>query len=68
MLGILITGAAKLWILAIIFVAVLLVVLRYWYGAEEIKEWLGETWWLTKRIVPVLLAGVFVAGMRLAGR
>jgi len=63
MLGILITGAAKLWILAIIFVAVLLVVLRYWYGAEEIKEWLGETWWLTKRIVPVLLAGVFVAGM-----
>jgi len=63
MLGILITGAAKLWILAIIFVAVLLVVLRYWYGREEIKEWLGETWWLTKRIIPVLLAGVFVAGM-----
>jgi len=63
MLGILITGAAKLWALAIAFVAVLLVVLRYWYGAEEIKEWLGETWWLTKRIIPVLLAGVFVAGM-----
>lgn len=63
MVGILITGAAKLWILAIIFVAVLLVVLRYWYGGEEIKEWLGETWWLTKRIIPVLLAGVFVAGM-----
>ncbi len=63
MVGILITGAAKSWILAIIFVAVLLVVLRYWYGREEIKEWLGETWWLTKRIVPVLLAGVFVAGM-----
>ncbi len=63
MVGILITGAAKLWILAIIFIAVLLVVLRYWYGREEIKEWLGETWWLTKRIVPVLLAGVFVAGM-----
>jgi len=63
MVGILVTGAAMLWIPATILIGVLLVILRYWYGAEEIKEWLGETWWLGKRIVPVLLAGVFVAGM-----
>jgi uncharacterized membrane protein YraQ (UPF0718 family) len=63
MVGILVTGAAKLWIYVTVLIGALIVILRYWYRAEEIKEWLGETWWLGKRIVPILLAGVFVAGM-----
>jgi uncharacterized membrane protein YraQ (UPF0718 family) len=63
MVGILVIGAAKLWIPALALLAVLLVILRYWYRAGEIKGWLGETWWLAKRIIPILLVGVFVAGM-----
>lgn len=27
------------------------------------KEWGQETWWLAKRIFPILLAGVFVIGL-----
>jgi uncharacterized membrane protein YraQ (UPF0718 family) len=63
MVGILVTGAARLWIPAFVLLAILPVILRYWYRAGEVKEWLGETWWLAKRIIPILLAGVFVAGM-----
>lgn len=30
---------------------------------DEIREWLGETFWFVKRIFPLLIAGVFVVGM-----
>ncbi len=43
-----------------IFIAVLLI---FCYTREEVKEWGKETWFLTKRIFPVLLAGVFVVGI-----
>lgn len=43
-----------------IFIAVLLI---FYYTREEVKEWGKETWFLTKRIFPVLLAGVFVVGI-----
>ncbi len=32
---------------------------------QEGKEWLGATWALAKQILPLLLAGVFVAGLTL---
>lgn len=30
---------------------------------EEIKGWLGETWWFVRIIFPLLLAGVFIVGI-----
>ncbi len=32
------------------------------FKREEVKQWLAETWWFVKKIVPLLLAGVFVVG------
>jgi len=34
-----------------------------WYSGDENRQWMGETWSLVKKIVPILLVGVFVAGM-----
>jgi len=39
------------------------IILIFYYSREEIKEWGYETWFLTKKIFPVLLAGVFVVGI-----
>ena len=44
-------------------VVVLTVILSF--GREESKEWLGETWGFTKQIMPLLAAGVLVAGFLL---
>jgi len=33
------------------------------YSRDEISTWGRETWWLAKRIVPVLLLGVFITGV-----
>ncbi len=30
-----------------------------WYTKDELKQWLDETWFLTKKIFPLLIAGVF---------
>jgi uncharacterized protein len=30
-----------------------------WYSKDELKTWMGETWFLTKKIFPLLIAGVF---------
>ncbi len=34
-----------------------------WYSAEERKSWMEETWFLVKMIAPLLLVGVFFAGI-----
>ncbi|MDI3540081.1 MAG: uncharacterized protein PWQ52_1204 [Methanolobus sp.] len=34
-----------------------------WYSAEERKSWMEETWFLVRMITPLLLVGVFFAGM-----
>lgn len=34
-----------------------------WYSAEERKSWMEETWFLVRMIVPLLLVGVFFAGI-----
>jgi uncharacterized membrane protein YraQ (UPF0718 family) len=30
---------------------------------EELKRWMGETWWFVRLIFPLLLVGVFVVGV-----
>ncbi|MEM2175142.1 MAG: permease, partial [Candidatus Micrarchaeia archaeon] len=54
--------AIKLLLIAILLFA-LFVVLKFWYSKKEIKEWLGATWDLAKQLVPLLLIGVFIAGI-----
>jgi uncharacterized membrane protein YraQ (UPF0718 family) len=58
----LISWVTKLIVLAIIILGLVLVVNRY-YSKDEVREWGSETWWLTKRIFPILLVGVFVIGL-----
>ncbi|HDN65597.1 MAG TPA: permease, partial [Methanosarcinales archaeon] len=36
---------------------------RKWFDDEQIHNWLYETWDLTKKIFPLLLVGVFFAGI-----
>lgn len=43
-----------------ILIATLLI---FYYSKEEVKEWGNETWFLFKRLFPVLLAGVFLVGV-----
>ncbi len=31
--------------------------------SEEIRHWLGETWWFVRIILPLLLVGVFIVGV-----
>lgn len=49
----------------IIFALVLytVVITKFFFSIIEIKSWWTETWQFTKLIVPLLLVGVFVAGI-----
>ncbi len=58
----LISWLSKLAILYFLTIAVA-VVLIFYYSREEVKAWGFETWWLTKRIFPILLVGVFIVGL-----
>ncbi len=58
----LVSWLLKLAILYLLTVAVA-VILIFYYSRDEVKAWGFETWWLTKRIFPILLIGVFVVGL-----
>jgi uncharacterized membrane protein YraQ (UPF0718 family) len=68
---ILVIGAASSeyipWIpkLAIIYVITIFVsiILFFYYTRSEVKQWGHETWNLTKKILPILLIGVFIVGI-----
>lgn len=65
---ILVIGTSKLdWMIRLSTVAALLagvvVILRYYFARDEMTDWGQETWDLTKKIFPILLAGAFVVGM-----
>lgn len=34
-----------------------------WFSREELESWMSETWFLIKQITPLLLVGVFAAGI-----
>jgi hypothetical protein len=55
---------AKWWITAGLLAALGLMVWR-WFGADERREWVESTWWFMKQIMPLLGAGVLVAGLLL---
>jgi uncharacterized membrane protein YraQ (UPF0718 family) len=68
---ILIIGAASTeyipWIpkLGIVYLLTILVsvILIFYYTKDEVKIWGMETWDLTKKILPILLIGVFIVGI-----
>ncbi|MDH7593140.1 MAG: permease [Methanomicrobiales archaeon] len=68
LVGILVTGTAKAdWMIKfpIIYAMTLVVayLLVYFFERDEVTEWGYETWDLTKKIFPILLAGTFFLGM-----
>jgi len=63
LIGILITAAAKNWIPFGVLGGALGITLWRLFTTNEIKEWLKETLFFLKRIVPWLLLGVFIAGI-----
>jgi uncharacterized membrane protein YraQ (UPF0718 family) len=46
-----------------VLIAALLVIIIFWLPGEDTKAWLSETYFFAKKIVPLLLAGVFAAGI-----
>ena len=68
---ILVIGAASSdyipWVpkLAIVYILTLFVsiLLIFYYTRDEVKKWGQETWFLTKKIFPILLIGVFIVGI-----
>lgn len=52
--------------LGVIMATLILITIYFskkWFTKEELKEWMGETWFLVKQITPLLLIGVFFAGI-----
>ena len=62
LLAILISGV-KHPILTIVFFVILIVILFLYFKKEEMLNWCNETWSLAKKIVPLFIVGVFVAGV-----
>ena len=63
LVGILVFGAAGKWLVTGILLLVLGLVLYRWFDRGELKYWMKQTWDLFKKIFPILIAGVFVAGI-----
>lgn len=68
LIGILLTGTAKVdWLIKfpIIYAMTLVIayLLVYFFERDEVTEWGYETWDLTKKIFPILIAGTFFLGM-----
>ncbi|SET63669.1 hypothetical protein SAMN05660297_02995 [Natronincola peptidivorans] len=53
------------WVLAGGFLLVVLYTSAQWFTTEERKEWYQETWGFALKILPLLFAGILVAGVLL---
>jgi len=53
------------WVLAVGFLSAIGVMLVKWFKKDELKEWTESSWTFAKQIMPLLLAGVLVAGLLL---
>jgi uncharacterized membrane protein YraQ (UPF0718 family) len=52
---------------AVILLVLITIALSWlWYTREELTSWMEETWFLAKQIIPLLFAGVFLAGIIVA--
>jgi len=55
------------WYLAGVFLFALILMLIFWFQREELGQWVDSTWGFSKQILPLLFAGVMIAGF-LMGR
>jgi uncharacterized protein len=55
------------WLLVIFLLALLAFILIRWFNRDEREQWVKTTWDFAKQILPLLFAGVLVAGL-LMGR
>jgi uncharacterized protein len=53
------------WPLTGVLLALLLYILAAWFPRGEIRDWMSATWGFAKQILPLLFAGVLVAGLLL---
>jgi uncharacterized membrane protein YraQ (UPF0718 family) len=52
------------WVVLLFFVfLVLIVLLKYHFTGDEVRDWGNETWDLIKKIFPVLIIGTFAVGV-----
>jgi hypothetical protein len=69
LVAILLFGASSLigWttkiIILSVLIAALLAIIIFWMPKEDTKLWLLETWSFSRKIIPLLLIGVFAAGI-----
>ena len=63
--GIWATIFAAKWYVTGTFAVVLAVALVAWFSRDELGEWVDNTWTFAKQILPLLFAGVLVAGFLL---
>ncbi|MFH1011668.1 MAG: permease [bacterium] len=56
------TGKWMAGTVALVFLVLVLYMVARWYSRSEVADWMRETWGLTRKIFPILLVGVFVAG------
>lgn len=55
------------WVLSGIFAILTLISLWFWFSREDTRGWLESSWTFALQILPLLFAGVFVAGFLLGG-
>jgi uncharacterized membrane protein YraQ (UPF0718 family) len=55
------------WVITAAFALLLVASLVAWFHKDEMRPWMDSTWGFTKQIMPLLLAGVLVAGFLLGG-
>jgi uncharacterized membrane protein YraQ (UPF0718 family) len=55
------------WIVTGVFGVVLTGSIAAWFKPDELSEWVDSSWTFAKQILPLLLAGVLVAGFLLGG-
>ena len=53
------------WYLSIGFLALTGIMLTKWFKKDEVTNWVSASWTFAKQIMPLLLAGVIVAGLLL---
>lgn len=53
------------WYISGVLLIILGLMLWNWFKKEELGSWVDSTWWFTKQIFPLLIGGVFVAGLLL---
>ncbi len=63
LVGILVFGASQKWLITSALLVILGLILYRWFQKEELRYWIYQTWDLFKKIFPILIAGVFMAGI-----